>query len=93
MTHDGHFAEDPPACHRCQTTMVRIVYGYPGGDMFEAAERGEIALGGCVMRECQAAWRCTSCHPRPARRPASDVSTVADAWAARSRRSYPRSEQ
>lgn len=26
-----------------------IVYGLPGPDLFEAAERGEVRLGGCIM--------------------------------------------
>ena len=28
-----------------------IVYGYPGGDLFEQAERGEVHLGGCCIIE------------------------------------------
>jgi len=41
--------------------MARIVYGYPSGETIEAAARGEIALGGCVVRSGQASWRCHSC--------------------------------
>jgi hypothetical protein len=38
---------------------VPIAYGFPGPEMFEAAERGEIVLGGCTVdagnptRSCQ----------------------------------------
>jgi hypothetical protein len=35
-------------CPTCGLAGVEIVYGYPGVDLFDAAERGEIALGGCV---------------------------------------------
>lgn len=34
-------------CPTCGQTMVPVVYGLPGGGAFEAAERGEIVLGGC----------------------------------------------
>jgi hypothetical protein len=39
---------------------VKILYGYPGEEMIEAAGRNEIALGGCIAeldapnRECLA---------------------------------------
>lgn len=37
-------------CPECGSEdTVRIVYGFPGTEMIEAAERGEIALGGCVI--------------------------------------------
>jgi len=36
-----------PACGA--EAPVRIAYGYPSGEMFEASERGEPALGGCVI--------------------------------------------
>lgn len=35
---------------------VRIVYGMPGPDLMERAERGKVALGGCMIgppgRQC-----------------------------------------
>jgi hypothetical protein len=40
------------------------VYGLPSGDLFEAAERGEFALGGCVVEPDQARYACTACHRR-----------------------------
>jgi hypothetical protein len=45
-----------PGCK--QKTGVKIVYGYPGEEMRQQAERKEIALGGCCepigapQREC-----------------------------------------
>ena len=41
-------AEGPPACPECASSenVIPIVYGYPSEELFEAAERGEVALGG-----------------------------------------------
>jgi hypothetical protein len=36
-----------PRC--CDGVMTPIVYGYPSESMFEAADRGDIQLGGCVI--------------------------------------------
>jgi hypothetical protein len=43
--------EAPPrACPQCGSTdAVRIVYGYPTVELFEAEQRGEGSLGGCVV--------------------------------------------
>jgi len=41
--------------------MVPIVYGYPGHGLMEAAERGEVVLGGCVIMPHQPKWKCLSC--------------------------------
>ncbi len=43
-----------PTCPRCGSASIPIVYGLPSGELFEAADRGEVALGGC---EIQAATR------------------------------------
>ena len=44
---------DEKVCPRCGESVkpVPIVYGYPGPEMVEQAERGEIRLGGCVVGE------------------------------------------
>ena len=34
-------------CPTCSAGLTPIVYGLPGPELFEAAERGEIQLGGC----------------------------------------------
>jgi hypothetical protein len=41
-------AEGPPACPQCDSSenVIPIVYGYPSEELFEAAERGEVSLGG-----------------------------------------------
>jgi len=36
-------------CDRCDTMTVEIAYGMPGQEMFEAAERGDVVLGGCIL--------------------------------------------
>ena len=37
-------------CPKCRSTKtVPILYGYPSHEAFEAAERGEIFLGGCEL--------------------------------------------
>jgi hypothetical protein len=41
--------------------MLPIVFGYPGHETFEAADRGEIALGGCIVRGEDPTHRCTAC--------------------------------
>ncbi len=52
-------AENPP-CPECGTPTRRIVYGLPGEELFAAAARGEVALGGCLVRPQR--WRCPACH-------------------------------
>ena len=41
-----------PGCPECGSTeVIPIVYGMPGLDLMQAADRGEVALGGCVIVE------------------------------------------
>ena len=40
---------DVERCPECRGLVVPIAYGLPGPEMFDAAERGEIVLGGCVL--------------------------------------------
>lgn len=47
-------------CPRCGALGLPIVYGLPGPDLFEAAERGEVALGGCELSFDNPLWRCSS---------------------------------
>jgi hypothetical protein len=51
----------PPLCGVCQAQMVPIVYGYPGDGLIEAAGRGEVVLGGCVIMPNQPRWTCLTC--------------------------------
>ena len=49
-------------CPHCTGTMLPIAYGLPDGELFEAAERGEVSLGGCVIPEGPIPqWHCTRC--------------------------------
>ena len=49
-------------CPHCAGVMIPIAYGYPDGELFEAAERGEAAIGGCVIPVGDIPnWRCRSC--------------------------------
>ncbi|HEY5231288.1 MAG TPA: hypothetical protein VIJ11_10410 [Galbitalea sp.] len=47
-------------CANCGSRAVPIVYGMPGFDLFEAADRGEVALGGCIVDDELPTWRCTN---------------------------------
>lgn len=52
-----------PACPRCGSAdTIPIAYGFPGPEMMEEAERGEIALGGCCIEEYQPEWHCRACR-------------------------------
>jgi hypothetical protein len=52
----------PSCCPECGgTELLRIVYGYPGPEMFEEAERGEVRLGGCVISGDMPDWACVAC--------------------------------
>ena len=46
------------ACLRCGSASIPIVYGMPGPDLFGAADRGEVALGGCVIGNDAPTHRC-----------------------------------
>jgi hypothetical protein len=48
-------------CPECGGKGVRIVYGLPGPELAEAAERGEVALGGCVIGDDDANLQCRAC--------------------------------
>ena len=39
----------PRKCPHCGGKVLRIQYGHPGPELFEAADRGEILLGGCIL--------------------------------------------
>lgn len=41
--------------------MLPMVFGYPMPETFEAAERGEIALGGCVVTGEDPTHQCSAC--------------------------------
>lgn len=50
-------------CSRCGAVRSRrVVYGYPGPDLIEAARRGEVVLGGCNLGEPVGVWFCEDCE-------------------------------
>lgn len=62
-TEGAHGGPRPADCPRCGATeVVPIVYGYPSRTTFEAAARGEVALGGCVVFAHAPTWRCLACR-------------------------------
>lgn len=69
-------------CASCGEAMTPVVYGYPSGELFDASDRGEVVLGGCVKRDDRPRWRCLRCQPAPTRgTPAPRWRTVAEAYA------------
>lgn len=49
-------------CPKCgEAKTIPIVYGMPGPELFEAAERGEVVLGGCVLGDENPVWQCKAC--------------------------------
>lgn len=54
------------ACERCGfSRWIPILYGMPGHEMMDAAERGEIELGGCVIESDAPDRRCRVCGQAP----------------------------
>jgi hypothetical protein len=54
-----------PTCSSCAATdLVAIVYGYPDPELFEAADCGEVELGGCVIYGNDPKWSCRVCGTR-----------------------------
>ena len=53
---------DRPLCPRCGSVdTIPIVYGDPSWETGRAAERGELAIGGCLVSEESPALRCKAC--------------------------------
>ena len=69
-------------CPECrEKSGVNIVYGYPGFDLRERSERGEVHIGGCVLTEDQPDRHCTSCdHEWQIRRRASELNLWLDGF-------------
>ncbi len=38
-----------PKCPKCNAAMIPIEYGFPDDALLEAAERGEVRIGGCII--------------------------------------------
>ena len=59
---------DDLTCPTCGAGLVPIAYGMPGPAMFEAADRGEIRLGGCTITFNDPEFECTGQDPHHCRR-------------------------
>ena len=64
-------SEQKTICPHCNShSGVDILYGYPTGEGFEKAKRGELAFGGCIIQSGQPNSCCLACgHRWLARRP------------------------
>ena len=56
----------PPTitCPFCGGHPFPIAYGFPGGDILDSVERGEVVLGGCVVMPERPGLECTECGHR-----------------------------
>ncbi len=53
----------PPKCPACRSDRVRpILYGEPVPSDGEAAKRGELVIGGCLICEGMPTWDCADCR-------------------------------
>ena len=52
------------SCPACGGKLVPILYGLPDAEAGRAAERGEIALGGCTLMGDDPRLACAACHQR-----------------------------
>lgn len=51
----------PSKCPYCGRKVLPVRYGSPGPEMMEAADRGEIILGGCLIRDDNPDYTCPCC--------------------------------
>ncbi len=51
-----------PHCPLCgAANPLPVAYGLPSSELMERAEQGEVALGGCVIGDDPARYRCRAC--------------------------------
>ena len=48
-------------CPKCGNKLTEIIYGMPSPELFEAAKRGEVILGGCCECYDDPEYRCKKC--------------------------------
>ena len=51
----------PAKCRHCGSKVLHIQYGYPSPETMEAAERGELLLGGCCISPDSPDYACPIC--------------------------------
>ena len=58
----------PDKCPKCGGKVVKILYGEPSIEAFEAEDRGELILGGCCIQidgegnSLLPDWQCKKCN-------------------------------
>lgn len=53
---------DAPVCAQCDRACIPLVFGLPGPRLMEEAQRGAVALGGCILPDFPPKWSCPQCH-------------------------------
>ena len=48
-------------CPYCGGRLLPVVYGEPGPELFEKADRGEVILGGCIVSGLDPEKECAEC--------------------------------
>ena len=62
VTTEIHTQVETRRCPRCGSAeSTRILYGLPTHEAFEAAQRGEISLGGCIVGPESPDYECRGC--------------------------------
>ena len=66
MTGMGDVPDEPwdstRPCPHCAGEMRPIAWGYPDQELFEAGDRGQVFIGGCVIPDGPVPqWHCFSC--------------------------------
>ena len=62
--------ENIKVCPKCGGKIVEILYGEPTEELFNAAERGEVILGGCCIafdeqgNQIDPQYGCVDCDER-----------------------------
>lgn len=56
------YSRRPKVCKKCGSPVLKVLYGFPTRKSFRAAERGELILGGCCIKEDSPDMRCSCCH-------------------------------
>lgn len=76
---DDEGPDDRPTCPACGAPMARIVYGYPGPELWNRVNRGEVVLGGCIVSFSDPTHQCPEGHQwmRADRRPDLDPDALA----------------
>ena len=56
----GHLFPPCPACG--SRAAVLVAYGYPSAETWEAEQRGEVVIGGCLVGPESPAYECRDCR-------------------------------